>query len=63
MKGDSVQVYFVGGGVHVSIHVCVRELHMCMEARGQPQLSVLGAMYFIYLFFLRQSFIGLELTR
>lgn len=60
MKGDSVQVYFVWG-VHVGIHVCVRELHMRMEARGQPQLlSVLGTMYFI---FLRQSFIGLGLTR
>lgn len=40
------------GGVRVGIHVCVRELHMRMEARGQPQLlSVLGAMYFIFSFF------------
>ena len=59
MKGDSVQVYFVnltrflcmymcGWGVHVGIHVCVRESHMCMDARGQPQLSVLDAMHFIF---------------
>lgn len=41
----SVHVY-VWVGVHVGIHVCVRESHMCMDARGQPQLSVLGAMHF-----------------